>query len=251
MKTRNWFALGAIVGLSSISQVGAAQKDEAADVLVGYQEMLSGKEGLDPAIAEKVAALIAEETTDPGALTEVLRALHPAFAEALKAAADSESDEGIKQLTELSKSDDGYLAAESSYYLARTLMSRMRYEEALPIFIQIQDDHFDHSLRIGESIYYQGICESNTLQRDAASISLNDFVDLYPDAPAHLLGEANDLIGGIENVLDGSIDDVADHMDFATMKLDLVDTGERTKQVHVDIIDMLDELIKQAEDSPP
>ena len=107
------------------------------------------------------------------------------------------------------------------------------------------------SLRIGEAIYYQGVCESLTLQRDAASISLNDFVDLYPDAPQRLLDDAVDTIGRIENVLDGSIEDVADHMDFATNKLELVDSGERTQEVQDDVIAMLDELIKQAEDSPP
>ena len=77
MKTRNLIALAAFWGLASTSQVGAAQKDEAADVLTGYQEVLKGKEGVDAAILEKVAQLIAEETTDPGALTEILRQLHP------------------------------------------------------------------------------------------------------------------------------------------------------------------------------
>lgn len=251
MKTRNLIAMGAFLGLASISHIGAAQKDEAKDVLTGYQDVLNGREGTDPAILEKVAELISEETTDPGALTGILRQLHPEFAKALEAASNAESEEGIKLLQELAKSENPYLAAESSYYLGRTLMSRQRNEEALPIFIKIQDDYFDESLRIGESIFYQGVCESHTLQRDAASISLNDFVDLYPDAPERLLAEANDIINRIEFVLDGSIDDVADHMDFATTKLDLVETGERTQEVHDDIIAMLDELIEQAEDSPP
>lgn len=251
MKTRNLIALAAFLGLAGTSHVGAAQKDEAADVLTGYQEVLKEREGLDPAILEKVAQLLAEETTDPGALTEILRKLHPEFAKALELAADTESEEGINQLKALAESDNPYLAAESAYYLGRTLMSRQRNEEALPIFIRIQDDFFDESLRIGESIYYQGICEALTLQRDAASISLNDFVDLYPDAPERLLADATDTIDRIENVLDGSIHDVADHMDFATNKLELVDAGERTQGVQDDIIAMLDELIEQAENSPP
>lgn len=251
MKTRNWIALSAFAGLASLSQVGAAQKDEAADVLTGYQEVLKGREGLDPSILEKIAGLIAEETTDPGALTDVLRQLHPEFAKALEAAADPQNEEGIELLKKLSESDNPHLAAESAYYLGRTLMSRLRNEEAIPLFIKIQEDFFDHSLRVGESIFYQGLNESNTLQRDAASISLNDFVDLYPDAPERLLAEATDIINRIENVLDGSIDDVADHMDFATNKLEVVDSGERTQGVQDDIVAMLEELIQQAEDSPP
>ena len=251
MKTREMIALAAFLGLASSTQVGAAQKDEAADVLAGYQEVLTGKEGLDPAILEKVAQLIADETTDPGALTEILRTLHPEFSKALEAATDTDSEAGIEQLKKLTESDNPYLAAEATYYLGRTLMARQRNEEALPLFIKLQDDYFDESLRIGESIYYQGVCEALTLQRDAASISLNDFVDLYPDAQQRLLDDANDIIGRIENVLDGSIDDIADHMDYATNKLELVDAGETTQEVQDDIIAMLDELIKQSEESPP
>ena len=251
MKTRIRIALSAFAGLISVSQVGAAQKDEANDVLIGYQEILNGREGVDPAILDTIAALIATETTNPGALTDTLRLLHPDFARALELAGDRGSEKGIGLLKKLSENEDPYLASESAYYLGRTLMNRQRSEEAIPLFIKIQDDHFDHSLRVGESIFYQGLCESNSLRRDAASISLNDFVDLYPDAPDRLLSEATDIINRIENVLDGSIDDVADHMDFATNKLELVDSGERTQGVQDDIVAMLDELIKQAEDSPP
>ncbi|MFT4548287.1 MAG: tetratricopeptide (TPR) repeat protein [Pseudoalteromonas tetraodonis] len=251
MKTRKLIALSAFVGLSSLSLVGAAQQDEAVEVLTSYKQVLAGREGIDAAILERISGLIAEETTDPGALTDTLRELHPDFAKALEAATETGNDEGIKQLQKLTESDSPYLAAESAYYLGRTLMSRQRMEDALPVFINLQDDHFDYSLRIGEAIYYQGICEANTLQRDAASISLNDFIDLYPDAPERLLAEAKDLISTIENVLDGSIEDVADHMDFSTNKLELVDAGEQTQEIQDDIIAMLDELIKQAEDSPP
>lgn len=251
MKTRNLIASCALVGLAIATQVGADQKDEAAAVLAGYRLALDGRGEIDPAILANLDSLVADGTTDPGALTEILRQLHPEFAKALAAASDSESDEGISLLEGLAESDNPYLAAESAYYLGRTLMSRQRNEEALPIFIKIQDDYFDYSLRIGESIFYQGVCESFTLQRDSASISLNDFVDLYPDAPERLLNEANDILARIENVLDGSIDDVADHMGYATNKLELVDSGEGTQGVQDDIIAMLDELIKQAEDSPP
>ena len=77
MKTRNWIALISGGGRASVAGVGAAQKDEAKEVLQGYEESLKGREGIDPGILEKVAGLSAAETTDPGALTEVLRQLQP------------------------------------------------------------------------------------------------------------------------------------------------------------------------------
>ena len=52
MKTRNLIALAAFLGLSSTSQVGAAQKDEAVDVLTGYQEILT-----DPSYSRQIITL--------------------------------------------------------------------------------------------------------------------------------------------------------------------------------------------------
>ena len=250
MKTRKTFALVALLGLVNLSGLNAAQKDEAADVLAGFEEVLQAREDTDPALLAAVAQLIADETTDPAALTDILREMHPAFGKALEAAADTESDAGVEQLKKLAASEDPFLAAESAYYLGRTLMARQRNDDALPYFIKIQDDYFDQSLRVGESIYYQGICEALTLQRDAASMSLNDFVDLYPDAPERLINDANDTISRIENVFDGSIEDVADHMDFVTNKLMLIEAGEETQEIQNDVIAMLDELIEQAEQPP-
>ena len=100
MKTRNLIALSAFVGLAGLSQVGADQKDEASAVLLGYQEALKARGEVEPAVLDKIESLISEETTDPGALTEVLRQLHPEFAAALSAAADSGSEEGIELLSQ-------------------------------------------------------------------------------------------------------------------------------------------------------
>ncbi len=98
MKTRNLIASCAFVGLAITAQVGADQKDEAAAVLAGYRLALDGRGEIDPSILANLDSLVADGTTDPGALTEILRQLHPEFAKALAAASDSESDEGISLL---------------------------------------------------------------------------------------------------------------------------------------------------------
>ena len=77
MKTRKLIALCAFAGLAGSLHVGADQKDEAADVLAGYREVLKGTDGADPAVLDKISSLIEEGTTDPGALTEILRQRHP------------------------------------------------------------------------------------------------------------------------------------------------------------------------------
>jgi hypothetical protein len=231
-----------LLGASMLS-ASAAQKDEFSKVVSGFVDAAGSADGLGATLQELKAA----PNIEAGALTGALRQLHPQFAEALKVAASS-ADDGIAALEHLAGSDDPFLAAESSYYLSRVLIGEQRYEDALPHLKKIRADWSGQSLRTGESLYYQGVCNAHMLQRTAASDSLNDFVENYPDASPRLVGSAWDLIASMERVHRGSIDDVASHMEFSRRKLGLTDPGEVTQEVQGNIITMLDELIARAEE---
>ncbi len=229
-----------------LSTASAAQRDDFAKVLSGFGESIEAAPDVTPALRAEVARLRELENLEAGALTGLLRQRYPEFAEALRAAA-GDPDAGVDALGKLAASDDPYLAAESSYYLSRVLIGEERFEEALPHLRRIRDQWAGESLRAGESLYYQGVCNANMLQRTAAADNLNDFVESYPDASPRLLGSAWDLIASIERVHRGSIDDVATHMEFSRRKLGLEDVGEPTQEVQGHIISMLDELIAMAE----
>ena len=240
-------SLAAAVSALAIATTPAAQKDEFATVISGFKEALSSQTDLDASIQEELGGLSGEAEIKAGALTGVLRKMHPDFGEALRLAADDPTA-GADALAVLAGSEDPYLAAESSYYLSRVLIAEEKFETALPHLKKIRNKWSDKSLRAGESLYYMGVCNANMLQRTDAADNLNDFVEQYPDASPRLVGSAWDLIASIERVHRGSIDDVASHMEFSRRKLGLTDAGDVTQEVQGHIIKMLDELIAMAEE---
>ena len=168
----------------------------AADDLAAQEALAK----LEPKLAE----LEGGGLVDAGALTGALRRIHPEFGEALKIAAN-DPVVGIEQLRGLAGGDDAYLASEAGYYTARLLIGQERFEEALPLLEKLRGDWKDSTLRSGESLYYQGVCNANMLQRTAAADNLNGFVENYPDASPRLVGAAWDLIASLERVHRGSL----------------------------------------------
>ena len=207
---------------------------------------------LFPNEKDALSTALQENLIESNALTAPLRRIYPDFAKELMSAADDTSV-GIDQLSKLSNTEDNFLEAESLYYLSRLLIGEGRYEESLPNLEKIRIKLKNNTLRYGEVLYYKGLCYSNMLQRTAASDSLNDFVDNFPDESPRLIGAALDIIASLERVNRGSIDDVATHMEFSRRKLDLEDVGENTQVAQGKIVEMLDELIKRAEEqeNPP
>ena len=242
-------AFGLAAGSSS-----AVQQDEFQAVTGSFLKELQAQAANDPAmelasrkLALKLDALQGAGLVDASALTNSLRAIHPEFGDALKTAA-SDPTAGIELLGKLAESEDPFLAAEAGYYRSRLLIGAERFEEALPHLEKLRTDWSKASLRTGESLYYQGVCNANMLQRTAASDNLNGFVENYPNSSPRLLGAAWDLIASLERVHRGSIDDVASHMEFSRRKLGLTDAGEVTQGIQSRIVVMLDELIAMAEE---
>ncbi|NCG26380.1 MAG: hypothetical protein GWP42_02410 [Verrucomicrobiales bacterium] len=113
-------------------------------------------------VRNQIANFRDQEKIETGALTPFLRELYPDFGEALRVAGD-DPEKGIKALELISKNKDPFLAAEGSYYLSRVLVSEGLFEKALPYLTNVRNEWGEHSLRGGESLYYEGVCYSNML----------------------------------------------------------------------------------------
>lgn len=181
--------------------------------------------------------------------TQALMAAYPEFGEAtLDVLADGPVGAQARDLLrEMSDLENPYVSAESSYYYGRALLNQERYEEAIPYFESAAKPGLAGCVNAAEAKYYMGFSQAELLQRDAAADSLNDFIDNSPWAPAHLRATAEEMVNTMERVDDGSIADVADHMNFSGRRLDFEDPGGTTQAVQDKIIKMLDDLIEQAE----
>jgi hypothetical protein len=208
-----------------------------ADILSDFESYSSAQPGWN----EEAKAALASEGDTASRLSAALRVLHPALDGAL--AKVSENPEALKGLA---NSADPYLAAESSFFLGREMMKRMKYEEVLPLMKRVNEDWAEKSPRAVESLYYQGVAENELLMRGEALESLSEFVEAAPK-DSRLAEMAYSLLETIQGRGPGSIGDVADHMGFSERRLENVDPGESTQVVQKKIVEMLDVLIERAE----
>lgn len=196
---------------------------------------------------ELVTKLRQDEEFKDLAITEALRRLYPEFAAALTALGEEEIARASDKLKELSAAKDRFLAAESTFFLARAYLMDERFEEALPLLEKVVSKWSDSTLQAGQALFLQGVSQSRMLQRKKAIQSLTEFIKQNPDAPERMRVGAWRHIQLLQLIDDGSLVDVQDRMDFSRRRLSLENSGKKTRDVQDGIIAMLDKLIKQAE----
>jgi tetratricopeptide (TPR) repeat protein len=182
------------------------------------------------------------------ALTRALVAAYPDLGQALAAFADEQFDKAAAQLKALAKSEDAYLAAHAEFYLARVYMVEERYEEALPLFDKLAGDAKSKlTLHAGEALFYKAMCHDRLLERTEAIVALATYLRQNPDAPERLAVGAIHKIEELRSLIDGSLSDVEDRMEFSRRRLDLEKPDDPTQKEQTKIIAMLDKLIEEAE----
>lgn len=187
------------------------------------------------------------EESQEDAVTESLMQLYPEYAKAV-AAADSENvDESMRLLDGLVDSDDKYLAADSTFYLARSLMNEERYEEALPLLARVTNEFSDHTLHGPSTQYFIGVAQAGQLENKKAIESFVKFLQNNSEAPERLRVSAWRQVQQLQSIEEGKIQDVHQRMDYSRRKLMNADTGETTQTEQDKIVRMLTKLIKEEE----
>ena len=199
------------------------------------------------AVVQELAG--AKTGEDDFAMTKALTNLYPAFGKSLAAFADEEFDKAIPSLMELAKSPDAYLAAHAEFYLARAYMTQENFEAAIALFDKLAGPaKFDKTLSAGEALFYKGICQDKLLDRNDAIVSLATYLRQNPDAPERLWVAASHRVEELKFLVEGSLFDVTERMDFSRRHLDLKWSGDPTQKEQGNIIAMLEKLIKEAEE---
>jgi len=198
-------------------------------------------------LTELVSTLRQEDSPADAILTKALRETNPDFAAAVDALAEKDTNTAAARLETLISAKNPYLAAESTFLLARTHTLDDDYEKALPLLARVIEHHADHSLRVGEALYLRGLSELHTLKRVEAIDTWTEFVNNHPNAPARMLVTARRNVQSLEQLELGSIPDIRAQMEYSRRRLKLEDSGKATQQVQGDVVAMLDTLIEEAQ----
>lgn len=250
---KNWFSTGLLASICftmAVSTTLASEQDSVA-IIDGFINQIDKYEQLNPEQAGKLKALVQELRDDEyarsAAISEGLAIVYPEFAAALENLGNDELKPAMELLTKLAASDDPYLAAESTFYMARASMFNQQFEEAIPRLEEVLGKHADHTVQMGNALYFLGIAQGNMLDNKAAIKALQSFVQDYPSAPERMRISAMRQIELLSSIEEGSIYDVYQRMNFSHSRLQTQKTDDLTKREQDKIVEMLAKMIKEEE----
>jgi tetratricopeptide (TPR) repeat protein len=252
MSRSRLLAMGTLLGLAfAVRQLGAAPVD-LDRVLDGFVAALRSDATLAAkerrVAVELVQALRSSPDDRPLAITEALRLLRPEFKQALAALGEDNLGAAIVGFGKLRGSDDPYLAAEAAFYLARAYLLDERFEDALPLLTELETQWRQRTVHGGEVLFLRGVAAAALLDLPQATAALEQFLREYPDASERMRIGAQRQLAQLQQFQAGTLTDVHLRMDYSRRKLALYDTGQQTREQQSRIIDILGQLIKQAEE---
>lgn len=211
--------------------------------MVEASDSYSDQQKLDAQTAFK--EWIAESPAD--AITESLIVLHPEYADAIEATDEEDVARMNELLAPFVESENQFLAADATYYHARTLMNLQQYERALPLLSRVTGELSEYSVHVGDAMFYTGAAQAGLLQYEQAIASLTEFLQFHPDAAERLRVAAWRQVQQLQAIEDGKMADIYQRMDFSRRRLSLIEPGEETQQQQQKIVNMLAKLIKEEE----
>ena len=233
-------------GLVLFCQTALADQ-HGEDVLNKFTETLDGRR-LSAEVKSKIESILADNIESPDtAITESLITIYPEFGQAIDDADFEDISTAVAALTPLTNHEDRFLAADASFYLARTLMNGEKYEDAVPLLNSLTDELGKHSAHRGVAQYYTGVAQAGLLENQKAIKSFVKFLEFNPDSAERLLDNARTQVLELQQVEQGKLSDVRQRMDFSRRRLQLTETDDETQSQQDKIVAMLGKLIKEEE----
>ena len=181
------------------------------------------------------------------AVTEGLIQIYPEYANAVDSSDADEVAKAVKLLTPLTKAEDKFLAADATFFLARTLMNSEQYEQAIVHLEKLSGELGDFSAHRGPSLYFMGLAQTGLLKKDDAMKSFTQFLTESSDSPERMRVSAWRQLQELQAVEDGKLEDIYRRMDYSRRRLELAKTDQSTQTQQDKIVDMLSKLIKEEE----
>ena len=237
---------------SADAEEAAPQAKSPEEIIQQFMEYVSKREDVPSEkrteIKKEVESLQEDPYSQDVIVTLVQRELSPEFSAALDHLVNEDLPAAQESLTKLTESEDPYLAAESSFYLARSYIMEDKYEQALPHLQAIGDRWSEHTLHSPESLFLRGVSEIRVLKRREAADSLAAFLKQYPNASERMKIAAFRMLDLLRQTEDGSLRDVQALMEYSRRRLTLEVPDKKTQEAQDKAVALLEKLIEKAEE---
>jgi len=244
------FRKASVLLLSCVGAVSIFGRVDADDqsILQAFADHVQTLDDVKAAAKRAAEQTLVDDSLDPiDRMTATLGNLYPDYAAAISVADQGAVQDAADQLMPLVNQDDLFLAADASFYLARTLMNDEQFESALPLLERLSGELSDVSLHHDVVSYYIGIAQAGLLKNKEASKSLAGFLEDYREAPERLRVSAWRKLQELDAIEEGKLDDVYQRMDFSRRRLEHIETGESTQDQQDKIVKLLNQMIKKEE----
>jgi len=137
------------------------------------------------------------------------------------------------------------IAATVRTWLARQLVQQRLYDEALPVFADVEPmDCLDPAA----VMFYRGVCRHSLLMKKEALSDLKRLLENESAAPVRFTRTAQLMVADIKPLKEDSLDEISRLMTDVTRRLDLGRANSDVQQREQTIIDKLTKLIDDMEE---
>jgi len=245
------FAFGCVATLAMLAgSIAPAAANDSHDekVVASFLKHVASLDSIAEDQKTEIKKTVNEIGTDsPDAVTEALIQLYPKYSKAVESSDTESVEAALELLSPLADSDDKFLAADASFYLARTLMNDERFEDAIPRLEKLVGDLSEFTVHQGSAQYFIGVAQAGLLKNKDAVQSLMQFLQFNPNAPERLRVSAWRQVQQLQSIQEGKLDDVHQRMDYSRRRLELIETDKVTQTEQDKIVAMLTKLIKEEE----
>jgi len=147
----------------------------------------------------------------------------------------------------LRKSPDEYIRGYATFRFALAQMNRERYDEAAEAFTAVLNEHRYAGCDV-DAAFYVVVCLGQEREKEKAIAAANGFLKDYPDAPERYKKAMEQLKNELVQEWESPLYDLAGKMNHVAKKIEGGDTGEPTQEKQKEIVTIIEELIKRAED---
>ena len=182
-----------------------------------------------------------------GCIHQALLGLYPDYKRADTQLLDDRFAAAADAFTLLMKSKDEYVRAYSAFRFGLAEMNRERYEEAAIVFQGVLNDYGRYVGCDIEAAFYMAVCLGQNRDKEKAIVAAQRFLDDYPDAPARYRRAMEQMKTELVQEWESPLYDLAGRMNHVASKIKGGDTGKETQGKQKEIVSIIEELIKNAE----
>ena len=183
-----------------------------------------------------------------GAIHQALLSMYPQYKRADALLLDDRFAAASELLEGLLKSDDEYLRAYATFRYGLAQMNREDFEKCIAAFTTVLNDYGRYVGCDIEAAFYLAVSLGQSRDKEKAIVAAQRFLDDYPDSPQRYRKAMEQMKAELVQEWESPLYDLAGRMNHVASKIRGGDTGNKTQAKQKEIVSIIEELIKKAEE---